>query len=701
MTTQTLTHKLFAVFLATCWLLASQTAFSQTVPVNGTVVSGNTPLCALVLVNGQNQFSCGDDGSFDLQAPPDDDGLLTIQVFADGFAPFRETFSPAAATNRRVEMRRASGGRVMNVASTFEDAGNGRALVSGTVSAGGGTPLCAFVLANGEQMFACDDSLGRFELNVPLDTADKVKLQVFAFGFNPYVTERGIGDDPIEPPPAAGCTELFTESDVYVVNLSQDVVGGASCNFDTDREATAACIENRIRAEFADTPGCLAAFDVFVPGTNQEDGNYQQFTKIVSPGAGRAYLSVQYSEEATLVDDTIQYDKGVYESQNALDDLLYTLKVHFDTTDIRVFGHSKGSDSVARVSTFPEHDEIEFYAFGQAARTPDSIRGRAGYIKKMDDNLVTVTWQNDEVKFYEGGQDGFQTPELWGFPGYVNQAGGGLSAYPSRLDHHNTYGGDYTKEDLPYCAAGNKSAYLVDSECKKQPGVRYLPYFWGNDECSGKAFELMKSGFVGEEYYVGYSGPRAAGCKDTISNISASYELTYLIAPADQDDCRYNMSVSFKGLEFGTTRSDGGSISVSTTRDTGWVTKRGTVSVPPHMRLELDASMDDVSGIISKCDVPILNSKSEGYIHKLAVTFTHPETGQAVTRTLIGNGEGIEYLPGTIQGKNNVAWRKTGGEWDLHYGIPPLNASRGGIMVKGDTEGNIDGEFYKWVHLLD
>lgn len=499
------------------------------------------------------------------------------------------------------------------------------------------------------------------------------------------------------------CHQAFTKDDVYIVDLSQNSTSGVACTMTSDREEIASCVEERIRATFANASACLGAFDVFVPGTNAEDGDYRQFTKIISPDPGRTYLSVQYSDESTLLDDAIQYDKGVSEASTALDLLLYTLETRFKQADVRVFGHSKGSDAVARVSTYPAHGQVKFFAFAQAGRTPASVRGTPGYIEKLRDNLVGLTWQNDEVKFYTGGSGGYQMPEIWGFPGYVNQAGGGATLFPLRIDHHNNYGGEYKKKDYPYCATGNKAAMLATAECRKQAGVKYVPYFWGDSECTGKAYEMMDTGAVGQKYYIGYSGPRAPGCKDTASRVNASYELVYRMNLADQDDCKYNMQLSFKGLDFGTNRSDGGTIKVSSTRDTSWVRKTGNVSLPLHMHMEWYAYMQDVSGSFSNC-INYLGAKSEGYIDSLKVTFTHPETGERISRTLIGNGEGVEYLwPLKVSDKNNVAWRKEKGTWDLHYGIPPtlINGHGGALMVKGDTHGGENGVFYKWVHLLD
>lgn len=505
----------------------------------------------------------------------------------------------------------------------------------------------------------------------------------------------------VDNPAANSCNQVFTPDDVYIIDLSQDSTSGVACTMTSDRDEIASCVEDRIRAELAQTPSCLSAFDIFVPGTNAENGDHKQFSHIISPLPGRAYLSLQYNDEISLA-NAINYDKGVYDASNALDDLLYSLKVRFNNPEVRVFGHSKGSDPVARVSTYPEHSAVDFFAFAQAGRTPDSIRGVPGYIHKLGDNLVGITWQNDEVKFFTGGDTGYQVPEIWGFPGYVNQAGGGMTILPSRIDHHENYGGDYVHDSHPYCATGNKVAMLATAECKKQAGVRYVPYFWGDGECTEKAFQMMASAAIGEKYYIGYSGARANGCRDTVATVNASYELVYRMNIADQDDCKYNMQLSFKGLDFGTNRADGGQISVSSTRDTTWLRKTGTVQLPYHMKLSVRAYMQDVSGPRSKC-INYLDAQSEGYIDKLKVTFSHPGTNKSVTRTLIGNAEGIEYAwPKKVPGKSNVAWRKESGSWDMHYGIPPTDWTHGGaLMVKGDTGGGRSGVFYKWLHLVD
>jgi len=65
------------------------------VRISGTVAYDGTPLCAMVLANGQSMFSCRDDlGTFDLEVPLDGNGEITLFGFCSGFAPYKEVFVP-------------------------------------------------------------------------------------------------------------------------------------------------------------------------------------------------------------------------------------------------------------------------------------------------------------------------------------------------------------------------------------------------------------------------------------------------------------------------------------------------------------------------------------------------------------------------------------------------------------------------------
>ncbi len=50
-------------------------------------------LCALVLANGQNMFSCSPDGPYNLTIPEDSQGKITVFAFVDGQLPFKKTFT--------------------------------------------------------------------------------------------------------------------------------------------------------------------------------------------------------------------------------------------------------------------------------------------------------------------------------------------------------------------------------------------------------------------------------------------------------------------------------------------------------------------------------------------------------------------------------------------------------------------------------
>jgi C1A family cysteine protease len=76
--------------------------------ITGKVVLQNseTPICAMVLANGQYMFSCDGTGRYALNIPLDSNGQFKLQVYADGFAPSIRTFDEFKTTNI-VRMARA------------------------------------------------------------------------------------------------------------------------------------------------------------------------------------------------------------------------------------------------------------------------------------------------------------------------------------------------------------------------------------------------------------------------------------------------------------------------------------------------------------------------------------------------------------------------------------------------------------------
>ena len=160
---------------------------AEWVPVKGKVMFGDTPLCAMVLANGQNMFSCSGDGSFNLSVPLDSNGKVTLFTFAQGFAPYRQTLSPAQVANITVNMVREPEGRAVSVDYTISAATNraGWTVINGTIDFNG-TPVCALMLANGQHMFSCNQNQGSFSLEVPSDSDGNATLFAFVSGFQPF-----------------------------------------------------------------------------------------------------------------------------------------------------------------------------------------------------------------------------------------------------------------------------------------------------------------------------------------------------------------------------------------------------------------------------------------------------------------------------------------------------------------------------------
>jgi len=81
----------------------------QRIDISGSVLlqDTQTPICAMVLANGQYTFSCDGSGSYALNIPLDSSGQFKLQVYADGFAPNIQRFDEFSAIND-VRMARAA-----------------------------------------------------------------------------------------------------------------------------------------------------------------------------------------------------------------------------------------------------------------------------------------------------------------------------------------------------------------------------------------------------------------------------------------------------------------------------------------------------------------------------------------------------------------------------------------------------------------
>jgi len=160
-------------------------ASNDWVNINGTVTYNSSPVCTMVLANGQHMFTCSGDGSFNLDVPLDPDtGQITVFTFCSGLAPFKQVIYPSEGQGMQIEMAAGEGGSGMDVTCTLTPINTTWVRLEGTVSYNG-TPVCAMVLANGQYMFTCSGD-GSFSLDVPLDEMGNVTLFCFCEGLPPY-----------------------------------------------------------------------------------------------------------------------------------------------------------------------------------------------------------------------------------------------------------------------------------------------------------------------------------------------------------------------------------------------------------------------------------------------------------------------------------------------------------------------------------
>ncbi len=165
--------------------------------INGNVTAENgTPLCAMVIANGQNMFSCDPAGEYELNVPLNNYGEIVLYSFVDGCKPFKMTLAPTGAVSFDITMTASDGTEpIINLTTEFGVAEINPAWIkiSGYVMADeDGTPLCAMLLANGQHMFTCN-SVGEYELEVPINGSGQLTIFAFVEGFRPFRQTLDIG----------------------------------------------------------------------------------------------------------------------------------------------------------------------------------------------------------------------------------------------------------------------------------------------------------------------------------------------------------------------------------------------------------------------------------------------------------------------------------------------------------------------------
>jgi hypothetical protein len=88
---------------------SSSGSAGKRVDIRGAVLLGDsgTPICAMVLANGQFEFSCDGSGNYNMNIPLDGDGQFKLQVYADGFAPYTSRYDEFSLVND-AQLARAS-----------------------------------------------------------------------------------------------------------------------------------------------------------------------------------------------------------------------------------------------------------------------------------------------------------------------------------------------------------------------------------------------------------------------------------------------------------------------------------------------------------------------------------------------------------------------------------------------------------------
>lgn len=196
------------------------------VPIKGDVQSADgTPVCAMVLANGQYMFSCDGTGGYDLGVPLDDQGQVTLFAFADGFAPFGLSGKPSDLpyTIQMAEPSQDDSPILMSREVQCTDTPYLLHL-TGSVTSSDGQPLCALVLSNGQHQFSCVPDLGVFDLTVPLDIYGDVDIFGFADRFQPYHVSF------VSPDCGYSATSSIdrTKSNWYVVSSTSALDGSKS-----------------------------------------------------------------------------------------------------------------------------------------------------------------------------------------------------------------------------------------------------------------------------------------------------------------------------------------------------------------------------------------------------------------------------------------------------------------------------------------
>jgi len=144
-------------------------AYHAGMHLSGRVSLNGIPVCAMVLANGKSTFSCDGSGRFSLaDVPLDDAGQITLFAWADNMNPYKTVFAPSSISTDMEVLMTASpcDGTGENTGGSISGLQN--SALSGIIRLSGtSTPVCAFVLANGQSTFSSPTARVRLAAMAP------------------------------------------------------------------------------------------------------------------------------------------------------------------------------------------------------------------------------------------------------------------------------------------------------------------------------------------------------------------------------------------------------------------------------------------------------------------------------------------------------------------------------------------------------
>jgi len=407
-------------------------AQAQLVNINGSVAYNNTPVCALVLANGQYMFTCVDNlGQYDLAVPLDANGDITLFAFCSGLAPFKTKLMPTDSVDFDIEMVRPGfGGKEMELTVQTEEGTTNPnwVRIGGTVTNDHGIPLCAMVLVNGQSMFTCGDKIGEYDLEVPLDENNEITL----YGF---------------------CSNMRVYKKVLVPNIVKDGT--------TDLEGKVSFIDSSEEIIISITDGNanpLEGIDVHF-WDDLKDG----FRYYIAEDPGDEYASSQRIDAFPMAESDQEYAKlqkgdpfdNEHDIEMSLEGTLPAVIQVFDGSD----EFEAGNDAVEKIRG---GDVVSYYL--TPANLDEIDENVVGIIKKDENSAYSVESNGkieDILLYASGGQPDFYLV-YEGIPGGGNIETTILTLLPdSDLDGEPDY-----EDSKPYtCIDNDGDGYGIGRHC--------------------------------------------------------------------------------------------------------------------------------------------------------------------------------------------------------------------------------------------